>query len=259
MIAAMLLLVVVVSIALLASGHGMIAAPLPTRAQLPPEAGGEPGGPPLEYVHWPLYSAVALDAAALPSRVAAFNYVPGSTVSGAGVAAVAATKMHTNMAAVGTIPRPKTFVVTAIRLLLSPLEYTATSSALADDTAGTTLENSDQVDDAILVVNSMAFRFRLGEITLAEAPLWLCPANAGIGGVAATSISNTNAASAWQTRTALHTAGLGYTFATGRKPVLWSSQQFTFEYLSQWTTNPTLVGAKLLYAVLDGVMGRELQ
>lgn len=235
----------------------MLAAPLPTRFALPPEANGEPGGPPLEFVHWPLYSALALDAAAIPQVSELFNYLPGMTVSGAGTGAIAATQMHTNMSAIGAIPRPKTFVVTGIRVHVPPVAITSTV-ALSDDTTGAAVENNDQVDDLTAIVTSCALRFRIGELTYAEGPILAMPANMGVGGVAATSV-NANAASVWQSRVALHTCGLAYDFSTGRRPVLWSSQNFRVQLLCEWATNPTLLDNRLLYVYLDGILGRELQ
>lgn len=234
-----------------------VAAALPTRFQLPPEASGEPGGPPLEFVHWPLYSSVAFDAAALPARSELFNYLPGGQVSGAGAGATTATLLHTNMQAVRSIPRPKTFLISGIRVFVPPVAFGSTV-ALADDTVGTTEENIDQLDDLRAITETMALRLRIGEITFAEAPLWMMPANLSVGGVAATSV-HANASVIWQNRVALSTAGIGYDFSTGRRPVLWASQNLQLELLCDWTTNPTLNDNKLLTVVLDGVMGRELQ
>lgn len=230
------------------------AAPMTTKF-----AGGPvpPGSPPLDWHAWPLYSCIALDALAIPRQIECFNYLPGSLVSGAGAAQVAATALHTNATAVRTIAAPKVQVVTSIRIVLPPLAFTSTT-ALADDSVGVALENNDQADDVTLLM-SMYFQFRIGEKVYAEAPLWMAPANAGVGGVAATSVSNTNAASVWQTRVALHTCGLAYEFSTGKNPVLWNQQSFRFFFGCDWATNPTLNDTHLLYAVLEGFEGREIQ
>lgn len=234
------------------------AQSLSTRLNLGPESTGEAQGIPLELVAWPLYSAVQLDAAALPREIECFNYTPGQLVSSNAAAPAVATQIHTNMLAVRTIPRPKTFTVFALRVLVPPLAYT-TTPALSDGTDGTNLENNDQADDLTLIATTMALRFEIGEKVYAEAPFWMMPGNFVAGGIAATSVSNTNAASIFQTKVALGTAGLAYHFNTGRKPVIWNQQQLRCVLSCQWATNPTIVDGRLVYVSLDGILGREIQ
>lgn len=238
------------------------ALSLPRRFLLEDESRGG-GQVPLEFCTWSFYSAVALGNAGdtLPRQVEAFTYVVGQTVAGSGTQAITATRFHTNMAAVKTIPRPKTFTIFGIRIVMPFADYAAAGVALHDPSTAAANANLDGVDDLQLVTESMVCRFKIGEKTYAEAPLLAMPANVGIGGIAATTVSNTNAAALTQQVVALNTCGLGWDFSRhqGRKPVLWNQQQFTFEYLCQWTTNPTMNSNNLLYAFLDGVLGREVQ
>lgn len=231
------------------------AVAIPTRA-LPAEAAGTENTP-LEYVSWPLYSCTTFAAgAALPRESQLFGFTIGDNVIG-GVAGVVATLMHTNMEVPRSVPRPRTFTVTGLRILVPPLAL-GVNPALADDTVGTAPENNDQVDDLVRIAFSTHIEFKIGNKNYAEAPIWMLPSQSGLGGVATTSV-NANAGQVWQTRVALHTAGVGYRFKTGRKPVLWHSQPFTFGVFCVWPTTPTIIDDKTLYAILDGVLGREIQ
>jgi len=238
----------------------MLSAPLPTRFDLPPEITGQLQNVPLECVHWPLYSSAAYDAAVIPRQVQLFNYLRGQTVSGAGTGATSASRWHTNMEAVQTIPAPKTFLVCGIRVMVSPLAVT-TTTALADDTVGTAVAALDQVDDLLKFFHTLCLRFKIGDSIYVEAPIWMMPQNNGIGGVASTSV-HSNAAATLQTRVALHTRGVAYDFGdspSARRPILWNQQSFTCELLAEFATNPTLTDNKLVRVTLDGIMGREIQ
>jgi len=236
------------------------ALELNRRFTLPAQALGE--GVQLEFVHWSLYSAIALDNAALPRHVECFNYTAGQVVTGAGGGAIAATKYHTNAQAIRTVPRPKTFTVFGVRVIMVPLEFASGSPVLDDggDTTDATAggRNVDQVDD-LTFLQCMAARFSIGEKKYMEAPLYLLPANVGLSGLAANSVSNTNAAASAQRRVAVHSCGVAYEFGASRKPVIWNQQTFTFEYLCQWATNPTLNADRYLFTFLDGILGREVQ
>lgn len=235
-----------------------MAKALATRLNLGPESTGEAQGQLLELAAWPLYSAAQFDAAALPRELEVFNYTQGQRVSSNAAAPAIASQIHTNMLAIRTIPRPKTFTVFGVRVIVPPLAIT-TAPALADPTSGVALENNDQVDDLQLLLATQALTFEIGEKKYLEAPLWMLPANVGPGGVAASSVSNTNAASIFQTRVALSTCGLAYHFNTGRKPVIWNQQSIRCAFSCQWATNPSLVDSKLVYVVFDGILGREIQ
>jgi|KBSSwiStaDraftv2_1062776.scaffolds.fasta_scaffold02978_9 hypothetical protein len=235
--------------------------PLATRFNLPPEVTGELQNIPLELLPWSLYSSAAFaNGTAIPRQTQLFNYIRGSTVSGAGSGAIAATRWHTNMEAIQTLPAPKTFLCTTLRVNILPVAVT-TTTALADDTVGTAEENNDQVDDLLAFMFSTALRFKIGESTYVEHPLWMFPTNNGIGGLAACSV-HANGSVIWQTRVAAHTRGVAYDFgdaATARRPVLWNQQSFTVDILGEFATMPSPADDKIVQVVLDGVMGRELQ
>lgn len=236
------------------------AVPLATRFNVPADA-APPGSPPLEFVHWPLYSAVAFDAAAIPRETQAFGYTRGGQVAGAGAGAIGnATIMHTNMEVPSAVPGPRIFLVHGIRLIANPLSIGATP-ALSDASVGTTANRLDQVDDLTLLYQALAIEFSIGLKVYAQGPAWMFPANVGIGGLAAIGVeADPDGASAvMASRVAVHTAGRGWSHHAGKKPALWNTQPFKFRLLCDWTTNPTLVDTRLLYAVLDGVYGREIQ
>jgi hypothetical protein len=234
------------------------AVPLATRFHLPSEAAGPAGGPLLEFHHHPMFSCAAYDAAAIPRQpIDLFRYLSGGTVAGAGTGAIPATGMHTNAVAIGTIPSPKTFTVTGIRVVIPPLDFT-TVGALEDDTVDTTEQNDDQVDDLTFLHQLLTVLFKIGDKEYVNHPIWMLPANTGIGGLVATSV-HANAAVSVQRRVAIHSAGVGYEFRTGRKPVLWPTNNFQVQLGCAWGTNPTLVDHHLVYVVLDGVQGREVQ
>lgn len=222
-----------------------------------PAGSQRPGDPPLEMVAWPLYSAIALDAAALPREVECFNYLPGMTVSGAGTGATQASLFHTNMTAIRSIAAPKTFTILGISALVPPLVYT-TTTALSDATVGTTEENSDQIDDLTLIYQTMHLQLLVGEKVYAEAPLFRFPSNVGIGGLAADSV-HANASVVWQRQTAINLEGTAWSYKTGSAPVLWHGQTFSSRVGCPWATNPTIIDNRLLFIILHGLMGREFQ
>lgn len=230
---------------------------------LPPEAYGLLDGNsqtiPLEFLHWPLFSTLAIDnAVAIPRQLDFFQYAVGSTVAGTGGGAITATAWHTNMQLANALPRPKTFTCVGVRLFVIPLDFTGGNPALKDDTVGVAVENNDQVDDITFLLQTSWFQFRQGEIEEVACPAFLLPCNTGIDGLVGSSVSNTNTASLWQTRVSTHGVGVGYSIK--RRPfVLWNQQFFSARLFNEWATNPTLADDTYIRVVLDGIMGRELQ
>lgn len=234
------------------------AQAIPTRA-LPAQAAGTEGVP-LEFVAWPWYSSMMLlNNTAIPRRTALFGYIAGDPVPGNVAPAPVASLMHTNMVTPSAMPRPTTFTVQGLRVVMSPLGYTP-NPAVSDNTEGTANENIDQVDAFVRFLYSTFLTFDLGTKNYVEIPLHMAPAQTGVGGVAATSV-HANAAIVYQTRVALHSKGVGYTFRTGRQPVLWYSQPFDVVISCQFATAPTIIADddKLVTVILDGVHGREIQ
>jgi hypothetical protein len=211
----------------------------------------------LELVHFPLYSAVAFAGAApLPRDANFFNYAQGSQVSGAGTAAFSsATRLHTNMETANFLAAPKTFTVMQLRLVHGQLSY-APAPALGDDSLIAAPTPHAQQDD-LLLLQSMALRFFVGPKDYVQVPGFLCPGNAGIGGVAAVSYNTSAAATAGIKTVALHTAGRVHDLS--QWPVLIANQQsFGAQLVCQWGTNPSLVNNRLVWVVLEGILGREV-
>lgn len=235
-----------------------VAVPVPRRFMVPAEAMGD-GAVPLEFIKHNLYSCVALDGGApIPRDLECFNFIQGQTVPGAGAGAIAATQFHTNMQAARTLPKPKTFTVQTVRVVMLPLDFASGSPTIGDDTVAGAAANLDQVDDSILISQSMTARFEIGEKSYLEAPLWMIPSQVGLGGVAATAIANAAGVSRQQ-RVSVHTAGRGWDFTRSRPPVLWNQQQFRWRFETRWATNPSPVGDRLVYVVFGGILGREVQ
>ena len=230
--------------------------------QLPPQSygmQGKDGKPeiPLEFVRWPLYSSAAIDGGQLPRTVSLFNYAVGQTVSGAGGAAITATRFHTNMTIANALARPKTFTCFGVRIVFLPMSYDG-SPDLKDDTANTAAPaNIDQVDDFLLMSQSTWFEFKQGDQVEVAHPCHMIPSNIGMAGVAATSV-NANAAALNHQRVALHTQGQLYSLR--RAPfVLWNQQSFSATLRCDFGTRPTITDDSLVVAVLDGILGREVQ
>jgi len=227
------------------------AAIRPTRMAEPPA-----GRAALELLHYPLYSAAALDAAALPRQLQFFSYRVGGTVSGAGSAAITATPFHTNLETPNFLAAPKTFTVQGVRVVMSPLSYAGGLAAI-QDTALTALTAHQQFEDLLRLTTSAALRFFVGPKDYVQAPLFACPGNAGIAGLAGVSVSDTNAAVSVARRVSAHTMGRG--FDMRQWPVLLANQQsFGAELSCNWTTNPSLAVQRLVFVVLDGILGREV-
>lgn len=232
---------------------------LPRVFTLPAEAGGD-GSAVLRPMHWPLYSCLALDKAAVPRVQGVFTYTQGQQVSGAGSASQKATRWHTNMDVPNSIPRPRTFTCFGLRASVLPLEYSP-SPALDQDTLLAAVAALKQVDDLTLLINTLALQFRIGSKVYAEGPLWMFPSNYGLSGVTATGVANTNAATSVQQRVALHSRGPVFAFGADgvRPPVLWDGQTFAMDVLCEWATAPTPLSFRLVRFTLDGIMNSEVQ
>lgn len=224
--------------------------------QLPPQA--QPSSAIPQYVHWPIYSAVALaGGAAMPRTVDFFNYALGQTVTGAGGGAVVSTPFHTNMENENALAAPKTFSIFGIRLVLMPLSYASGNPALSDPSSGGALGNDDNADDQVLLLSSW-FEFRQGQIDEAFSPAFAVPGNVGVGGVLGASLSQTNAAPLHKRMTAPHTAGVAWKLDS-YPVVLWDSQFFTARMRHEWATSYTVLDHKYLFCVFDGILAREIQ
>lgn len=237
----------------------------PTRMIAPPQ-----GRAALELVQFPLYSAASLDAAAVPSQISFFNYALGQTVSSNQVTAPQANRFHTNMETSNFLSAPKTFTVQQVRIVIAQASYSTNPAVQANTqaaaSASATATSSTLFNDT-LVLGSMAFRFFVGPKDYVNAPLWAVAGNTGLGGTAAVSVASNLAVSAGPPQESgirsnvvntPYYCGKSWTIRTW--PVLLANQQsFGAELTNQFTkTSLTLGAVRLVFVVLEGVLGREV-
>lgn len=220
----------------------------------------------LEPIHQPLYSAYIFDAAAAPSEALLFQYAVGNSVATNVATATNATLLHTNMIAAGTLSTPKVFLVTGIRVVFP--ELTSALIAMLEDTGAYTLagptytaNDSNLLEDLVRLVYGSYLNFFVGVKSYLTAPTWIAPSNTGIQG------DNANITTGGMTPTApislqnfqtYHSAGRY--FGLDRYPVLIPSQQnFQMSLNFPQPTKPTIGTARVVYGVLEGILGREVQ
>lgn len=220
----------------------------------------------LEPIHQPLYSCYVFDNTTAPAQAQFFTYGVGGTVATNLATAPQATELHTNMTVGVFLPSPKMFLVTGIRVV--PVEIDATFTDVLADSAGTTFagptftgSDSSLLEDLIRILYGSVFKFFVGTKNYLTNPTWNVPANTGVQGEAnaiygggATPI----AASVVQRLQTFH--GAGRYFALPAFPTMIVPQQnFNCTLEFPQTTRPTISADRAVYAVLDGVLGREVQ
>ncbi len=212
------------------------------------------GTPLLELIRQPLYSAMAFDAAVIPAETRAFQYQIGDTVSGAGAGAISATLYHTNMEVGGSLASPKVFEANGLKLVMSNITApgTAAPAQPADPTTGFELH-----EDAHFLFWATHLSLHIGAKEYFSGPSWLAPANWGVSGYAATGMDDGAAAEA-----AVYGALQGQGKAACFDPytiLIPANQSFHVKLRAPQTTTPTLNVARLVWAVLEGRLGREAQ
>lgn len=224
----------------------------PSRMIAPPT-----GRAALELVQFPLYSAAAFSTGAVPSQISFFNYALGQAVSGTGAAAASnSNRFHTNMETANFLSAPKTFTVTQVRVVVGQAVYN-TSPTVEDNTVASTVSSSVLLDD-LTKLESMAFRFFVGPKDYAQAPLWAIAANTGIGGIIASGSESNDATAVGVNAVAPYICGKSWSIKTW--PVLIANQQsFGAELTNSFVkTNLDLTAQRLVWCVLEGVLGREV-
>lgn len=212
-------------------------------------------------IRQPLYSSAGLDNAALPGELSFFQYGLGQLVPGAGNAAgVSAKLIHTNMTVGGQLAAPKKFRCDGVRVSMMPIAFTATANtpALSDPSFGTAAQDSELLEDLLLLVNSCFLQVKIGEKFYANHPLSLFPANQGFGGLAAVSNDNAGATAVNMLDVVLpHTVGNGLNFRV--YPFLIEAQQgIQVSMRSPWATPPSLNDDRLVTVWLSGNLYREV-
>lgn len=220
----------------------------------------------LEPIHQPLYSAYLFDGAIVLGEALMFQYAVGGSVATNISTATNATTLHTNIPAAGFLPTPKIFLTTGIRLivtemtsaLIDPVDDTVADSAAAITFLG---EDSDLLEDAMRIIYGSFIRYFVGTKDYMVGPTWLTPGNTGIMGVSDSTLAvgaTPENLAEFQRVSTFH--GMGKYFALDRYPVLVPSQQNFFVSLNfPQPTRPTLGASRAVYAVLDGIFGRETQ
>ena len=211
--------------------------------------------PMLEVVHQPIYSAIALDAAIIPAETRFFNYAIGDVVTGAGIGATVSGDIHTSQEIASALPTPKVFECRGIRLVMADMSadlltvlQTANPVPLAPNTTLDTLK---------LIYWGTDFRWHIGNKDYLTVPTSFVPANVGIGGVAGQDATDLPAL---DQRQIVAVQGGGKYFTFQPFPLFIPSQQVYFgELRGSQVTAPTLAVAALVWCIIDGVQGREVQ
>lgn len=220
----------------------------------------------LEPIHQPLYSCYIFDAALAPASASFFTYGVGGSVATNQTAAPQASEIHTNMTVGVFLPSPKMFLVTGIRVV--PVEINSTFTDVLADSAGVTFagptftgSDSSLLEDLVRILYGSVFKFFVGTKNYLTNPTWNVPANAGIQGEAnavygggATPI----AASVVQRLQTFHSAGRYFSLPAFPTMIV-PQQNFNCTLEFPQTTKPTIGAARAVYAMLDGILGREVQ
>lgn len=232
-----------------------------TETQLIPASGNRGpapalGTPLLEVIRQPLYSAIALDAAVIPSETRFFQYQIGDTIAGAGAGAVAATQYATNMEVSGALATPKIFEIFGIRLVMSNITAPGTA-APTHPAVPADATNADLHDDMHRVFWGTHFSLHIGTKDYISAPSWCVPGNAGLSGYAAAGADDGAAA---EQHLIQAVQGTGKYLALDPYTIFIPSQQsFHAKLRAPQATTPTLALARLVWCMLDGRLGREAQ
>lgn len=215
----------------------------------------------LEPIVQPLYSAAIIESGVdLPQELFFFRYAVGGTVSGLAGAAgtTVASVLHTNMDTPGFIASPKVFLITGVRLLIPNIDSVFT--APKDDSAtAAEFPTPHSITDTMEIFYGTYFRLFIGTKDYLTVPTWAIPGNTGVGGMAAGNISVAAAAGPFESQVVSANTSGRY-FGLGEHRILLPSQQNFFASLNAPQPDPPQTAAEAaVVAVLDGVLGREVQ
>jgi len=215
------------------------------------------GAPLLEVIHQGLYSSIALDAAVIPAELRFFGYQIGDPVPGAGAGVQTAVNIHTNMEIAGALATPKVFEVRGIRVYVSQMnaDLTTTTGVVNPVALGA----ASLLDDMQRIFWGTDFRWHIGNKDYLTVPTHGVPPNVNLAGNASIDAAST---AALDVRRILTAQGVGKYYSCAPYPTFIPSQQSFFAQLraTQLAANrPVLDVAHLVYCMLDGVLGREVQ
>lgn len=220
----------------------------------------------LEPIHQPLYSCYVFDATTAPSSALFFGYGVGGQVATNQATPPAATELHTNMVTPNFLPSPKMFLVTGLRII--PVEVDGTFTTVLAGTGGSTFAGptfvtatNNVLQDLLKLVYCSVFKFFVGTKNYLTNPAWNVPANTGIQGESSQVYgggATPTAPSVVRELSTFH--GAGRYFALPAFPTMIVPQQnFNATMEFPQSSRPTIGAARAVYAVLDGILGREVQ
>lgn len=213
-------------------------------------------------IRQPLYSSVGLDNAALPQEVSFFSYALGQNVPGAGNAAGVPSRLfHTNMTSAGQLSKPKKFRCDGVRVVMRDLSFTATANtpAASDPTfSASATQDSDILEDLLLLTYSTFLQVKIGEKFYANHPTYWFPSNIGYRGLAAVSNDTVSASAVGNLDICLpHTEGLGMNFRV-YPFLIEDSQAIQASLRCPLASPPSLNDDRLVTLVLTGTLLREV-
>ncbi len=223
----------------------------------------------LEPIMQPLYSAAVYDNAALSTQreLFFFRYAIGGQVSGLAAAAgtVPATVLHTNMDTAGFLAAPKVFLVKGCRLVIPGINSTLSDVKTTNPQTGETPVEHD-LADMLEVLYGTYFRFFVGTKDYLNVPTFMVPGNVGVGGLMETDVMAPAAAGPFQhVYVSANSNGQYAAMTRNGDPaedhsiLIPPQQNFFCSLNASQATPPTVAAECLVYAVLDGVFGREVQ
>lgn len=212
-------------------------------------------------IRQPIWSAYALDNAAIPQDCTFFSYAQGQPVPGAGNAAgVPAKLFHTNMTTAGQLGSPKKMRVDGARLILRDLAFgSANVPGSSDPTfSASATQDSDILEDLLLLTHATYLSIKIGEKHYAQHPSWMFPSNVGYRGLAAVANDTVSASAVGNLDATLpHTEGVGIQFRV--YPFLIESQQSIQASLRcPLASPPSLNDDRLVILMLTGTLLREV-
>ena len=168
---------------------------------------------------------------------------------------------HTNMELAGVLAKPKKFRCNGIGVFMLPAAFGSSDVPSASDPtfSATATQDSDLLEDLLLLTYSMVLTVKVGEKNYADHPLWFFPSNQGFGGLAAVANDTVSASAVGNLDIVLPmTIGNGMNYRT-YPFLIEDSQAFSATLRCQFASPPSLNDPRLVTVILYGAMYREVQ